>query len=334
MSIIVKQGGMLSTIQDMGRVGYQQYGIPTCGAMDSYSHAIANMLVGNPIETATIETTITGPCIEFTKNTLIAIAGGDFTPHLNGRPLPLYTAHAVKAGDVLDIGTGHCRTYLAVWGGFDLPELLGSHSTYLKVDLGGAFQRGLTAGDRIPLHSCPSEVLTLSGRNLPIPIKKDEPIRVTLGPQQGHFTENGLKTFLQSEYTVGANDRMGYRLCGQKIEHVGDANIISDGIAFGAVQVPQDGQPIIMMADRQTTGGYTKIATVISTDLPRIAQLGQGDKLRFAAVTVEQARDLYAEQRKELQAIARQIATPKYSYKSYRVTVEDKAFEVTIRLEV
>ncbi len=334
MSMLIEQGGMLTTIQDGGRVGYGQFGIPRCGAMDEYSMSLANILVGNPLHTATLEITVTGPCIRFTSPTLIALAGGRFSPKLNGNNLPMYTAFMVNAGDLLEVGSGSYRTYLAVAGGFDLPKLLGSHSAYLKVDLGGAFQRGLKTGDQVPTFAPNCDFSLLHGRSITPPVHGNNELRVTLGPQRELFTSEGVRTFLDSVYTVGANDRMGYRLTGQKVEHVEDANIISDGIVPGAVQVPQDGQPIVMMADCQTTGGYAKIATVISTDLPKLAQLNSGDTLRFCEVSVEQAQAIYVQRRQELDAIAQALTISPHSHHDYRVTVNGREFEVTVRREM
>lgn len=297
MSIVIKNPGILTTVQDKGRYGYQRYGVPVSGAMDQHSYAVANALVGSE-NAAVLEATILGPEIEFKEANVFAVAGADLGPCLNGRPVQSCTAVAAKSGDVLSFTarkTG-CRAYIAFAGGLDIPKVMGSRSTYEKAKLGGFCGRRLKAGDEIRFLSpdssmagCHTEQKTYDGGT--------HTIRVLPGPQDDYFTDKGKQTFLSAEYTVlPESDRMGYRFDGPVVEHVKDGNIITDGISFGAIQVPSDGKPIIMMADRQTTGGYTKIANVISVDLPVLAQCMPGEKVVFEQVCVETAQKLYREE--------------------------------------
>ena len=297
MGIVIRNPGIFTTVQDKGRYGYQRYGVPVSGAMDQHSYAIANALAGSS-GAAVLEAVIMGPEIEFTEDNVFAVAGADLSPCLNGRPIQNCRAVQAGKGDVLSFGgrKAGCRVYIAFAGGLDIPEIMGSRSSYEKAKLGGFGGRRLKAGDEIGFL-CPD--LSRAGCHL-TPQTFDcgiRRLRVIPGPQDDCFTEAGMRTFLSSEYTVlPQSDRMGYRFDGPVIEHVKDGNIITDGISFGAVQIPSDGKPIIMMADRQTTGGYTKSANVISVDLPVLAQCMPGDKVVFEQVSVEQAQELYLEE--------------------------------------
>lgn len=302
--------GPLSTLQDAGRFGYMSTGFSPSGAMDTYSMKIANILVGNRPEEGVIEMTMMGMTVTFDADAVIALTGADMQPYRNDEedPLPLYTATQVHKGDVIKMGAAASgmRGYLAVAGGFDLPFVMGSLSTNLKCGLGGYQGRKLKAGDVLPLR----ETLNLSiiGARQTAP-ENDYPksltVRVVLGPQEDYFTDKGIETFLGSWYTVsGQSDRMGVRLEGNKIENKNGVDIISDGIATGAVQIPASGTPIIMMADRQTTGGYAKIATVISADLKRMAQAAPGTKIHFVAVSQKDAVKLKKEEENRLRDLA------------------------------
>ena len=305
--------GPLSTVQDAGRFGYMRTGFSPSGAMDGYSMKLANILVGNLPGEGVIEMTMLGMTLSFDGDAVIALTGADMQPYKNDEedPLPLYTAIQVRKGDVIRMGAAAAgmRGYLAVAGGFDLPFVMGSLSTNLKCGLGGYKGRKLQAGDEIPLRQTLD--LGLIGARKAAPenrYKKEITVRVVLGPQEDYFTDKGIETFLGSRYTVsGQSDRMGVRLEGNKIENKNGVDIISDGIATGAVQIPASGTPIIMMADRQTTGGYAKIATVISADLKQMAQAAPGTKVRFAAVTEEEAVKLKKEEENRLRALAYQF---------------------------
>ena len=285
MGILVENPGFLTTIQDLGRIGYGKYGMPQSGAMDVFSFKLANILVGNPENAASLEITLMGPELLFTEDNIVAITGGNLSPRVNYINIPMNKAIFIKKGDILSFGSVQhgCRSYISFAGGFsNIKSIMNSYATYLKGKVGGYEGRKLLSKDFIEFKS-PMVMLknffyreyTVSN-NSTLPLE----IRVVLGPQEGDFTKDGIKTFLNSTYIVSKDcDRMGYRLEGTPIEHLLDGNIISDGIAFGAIQVPPHGQPIIMMADRQTIGGYPKIANVISVDIPKIAQSKPGDQI-------------------------------------------------------
>ena len=307
--------GPLSTVQDSGRFGYMRTGFSPSGAMDTYSMKIANILVGNLPGDGVIEMTMMGMTVSFDGTAVIALTGADMKPYRNSEedPLPLYTAIEVHKGDVIRMGTAGSgmRGYLAVAGGFDLPIVMGSLSTNLKCGLGGYKGRKLQAGDEIPLRqSIPLSLIGARKATAENDYKKEITVRVVLGPQEDYFTDKGIQTFLGSWYTVsGQSDRMGVRLEGNKIENKNGVDIISDGIATGAVQIPASGTPIIMMADRQTTGGYAKIATVISADLKQMAQATPGTKIRFTAVSEAEAVKLKKEEETRLRDLAYQCLT-------------------------
>ena len=304
MKLTILSPGPQSTNQDEGRFGLQSTGFSPGGAMDVYSMKLANILVGNAPGTGAIEMTLMGISAQFDCDCVIALTGADMAPSIQGKPVEMYQAVEVHAGDVLSMKTAQrgMRTYLAVAGGFDLPLAMGSMSTNLKCGLGGFHGRKLQKGDELPLNQ--SVPLSLVGsRKLPPQNQYPDEItvRVMLGPQEDYFTGKGVATFLGSEYTVTEkSDRMGIRLNGDRIENKNGVDIISDGIATGSVQIPPSGTPIIMMADRQTTGGYAKIATVISADLKKVAQARPGTHIRFAAVNECQAVRLRREEEKIL----------------------------------
>ncbi len=305
--ITILSPGPLSTIQDEGRFGYMNTGFSPNGAMDSYSMKVANILVGNAPGDGVIEMTMMGLSAQFDCDSVIALTGADMQPEINGNPIAMYTAVEVHKDDVLTMkmASAGMRTYLAAAGGFDLSAAMGSMSTNLKCGIGGLEGRKLRAGDTIPLRTSVSLSL-LGDRKAEAENKYPTAltVRVVLGPQDDYFTQKGIDTFLGTWYTVtDKSDRMGVRLDGEKIESRKGVDIISDGIATGAVQIPASGTPIIMMADRQTTGGYAKIATVISADLPKIAQSRPGTQIRFAAVDTRDAVRLKKEEEKKLKEL-------------------------------
>ena len=309
MSITVLNPGLLTTVQDLGRMGYQQFGVSVSGVMDPRAAAIGNILVGNPQGEAVLECTLMGPQLKFETDEVIAVTGGDLSPTLDDQPVPAYAALAVKAGQTLRFGApkAGCRAYIAFAGGLDIPLVMGSRSTYMKAAIGGFEGRKLQKGDVLGLRAPVAGYANLHQRAIapefvPRPVYT---LRVVLGPQDDAFTPEGVATFLGSEYTVTNEfDRMGCRMDGPAIQHKNGGDIISDGIAFGAIQVPGSGKPILMGADRQTTGGYTKIATVISADFRLLAQLKAGDKVRFEAVSVQAAQQALHFQRGALALLA------------------------------
>ncbi len=298
MSIKIIIPGALSTVQDAGRYGYQAMGFSPSGAADQRALRQANRLVGNDTGEAVIEMTLLGMTVQFSRRCLIAITGADMTPYQNGKPVEAYQTLEVEAGDYLSMGAAKngCRAYLAVSGGFDLPRVMGSLSTNLKCGIGGFCGRKLKSGDIIPLKDRREE-LPETRLKLERPQYPDEIIlRFVWGPQDDMFDDEAKRSFISSPYRVQpASDRMGLRLEGQALKAVGGVDIISDGIALGSVQIPANGQPIVLLADHQTTGGYVKIGTVISSDIPAAAQAIPGNILRFEPVTVEQAQKIAAE---------------------------------------
>jgi biotin-dependent carboxylase-like uncharacterized protein len=294
--IEILQPGLLTLVQDLGRYGYQQFGVPVAGAMDLFATTVGNLLVENDRNAAVLEMTMLGPQLKFSGDASIALTGGDLGPLVNGAPVAMWRTLNVNDGDVLSFKgmKEGIRCYLAIQGGVDTPLVMNSRSTYTKAALGGYEGRALKKGDLLPLCDAKRLAVLLELPEAYIPhSSKELSVRVILGPQENCFTQAGIETFLSGSYTITNEcDRMGYRLEGPPIEHVQSGDIISDGIAFGAVQVPGHGKPIIMMADRQTTGGYTKIAGVISVDLPKLAQAKPGDVIRFKLVTLQEAHQL------------------------------------------
>ena len=303
MGLLFQNGGLLTTVQDAGRRGYQRYGMGVSGAVDVQSYIYANILVGNKYNEAVLEVTLLGPTMEFTSPAVIAVTGGDLSPMIDGQPCPMYRAVKVKKGAVMSFGApkSGCRAYIAFAGGLAITPIMGSRSTYIKANLGGYDGRKLQRGDEIAFRKPFIEVKNLSRRVIKAPaFTGDCTVRVLMGPQEERFTDEGIKTFLSEGYTVTNEfDRMGYRLTGPKITHVTDGNIITDGITFGAIQVPDGGEPIIMLSDRQTTGGYAKIASVINVDMPMIAQCKAGDTVRFVKTDIKTAQDAFVAKKDE-----------------------------------
>lgn len=345
MGIMILNGGLLTTVQDAGRRGYQRYGLGVSGAVDVHAYIYANILVGNTGNEAVLEATLLGPTIEFTSPSVIAITGGNLSPMLNGMPCPMYRAVKIAKGDVLSFGTckSGCRAYISFAGGLAITPIMGSRSTYIKAHLGGYEGRKLMSGDEIAFrkpNSCP---LNIERRVMePDVFNGDYTVRVLMGPQDENFTENGINTFLNSTYSVTNEfDRMGYRLTGPKIEHVTDGNIITDGIAFGAIQVPDGGEPIIMLSDRQTTGGYAKIASIINVDMPMIAQCKADDTVRFVKTDIETAQNDFIAQKAKYVAmreffdadeetIRRKRAAEAFKESNYKVHMDGEVYDLTV----
>ncbi len=293
--IAILNPGPQATVQDLGRFGYLRYGIPPAGPMDRFAFVLANHLVGNQDSAAALECPLIGPQFEVDIRCAIAVTGADMLVTVNGAEAPGWTTLALKPGDVVKVGSARSgmRGYLAFSGGVDVPSVMGSRSTYLRGKLGGFQGRALQKGDR--LHLLPGPVPSprrLARRALP-DYRSAPTVRVVLGPQDGRFTKAGIEALLHTPYEMlPQSDRMGARLRGERISHSRGHDIISDGIALGSIQVPGDGQPIILLVDRQSAGGYTKVATVCSFDIGRIAQTRPGQSLQFRAVTAAQAHRL------------------------------------------
>ncbi|MBC8532242.1 5-oxoprolinase subunit C family protein [Gehongia tenuis] len=338
MGIEILEGGFFSTVQDGGRHAYQQYGMPVGGAMDTHCMALANILVGNPIYTEVLEMTYTGMVMRFHESNFFAVVSHGVEIRLSGTSLLPNRAYLAQKGDTLSIGTvtEGCRAYLALAGGLNLPEVMGSKSTYIKGKLGGYYGRKLRAGDRISFLTPKTQLANADFRAIPASLfpKPSPTLRVILGPQLDAFTPEGVQTFLQEPYTVSANsDRMGYRFSGPFVAHKPgiNGNIISDAIAFGAVQVPGEGHPIVMMADRQTTGGYTKIANVISVDLPALAQMRPGQNVHFQPISLGKAHELLA-RRSQQYALLQRLLDHEVIEKDLhmRLQVESSSYQVDI----
>jgi antagonist of KipI len=294
MSVRVIKPGMLTTVQDRGRWGYQSRGVPVAGPMDPVSHRVANALVGNDPGAATLEITLLGPELEFTGERTAASAGAEFELTVDGRAVPSHAAFVVPAGARLHFGrrrTG-ARAYLAVAGGIAVPPVLGSRATHVISGMGGLDGRPLRAGDRLPLGAATARAASLAAVRAPLfPLPQGQArLRILPGPQDDRFVPGALDALCAQPYTVAGNsDRMGFRLQGPTLVHQGGADIISDATPLGTLQVPASGQPILLMADRQTTGGYPKIATVIAADLPLAGQLAPADAVTFARCSMREA---------------------------------------------
>ena len=295
-SIDVINGGILTTIQDSGRYGYQELGIPTSGVMDDYNYRLANILVGNKLDEAVFEMTFFGPTLKFNENLIIAITGSNMNPKINGELAPMYETIKVKKGDTLQFGKVNegIRSYLAFGGSIDVPVVNGSKSTHIKTKMGGIEGRALKAKDEINIKKSKEETMRKIPEKYIPKISHCNILRIVLGPQDDFFSEKGIHDLFRSGgYQVTKDfDRMGIRLKGTAIEHKETADIISDGTTFGSIQVPANGQPIILVADRQTTGGYTKIGNVITADLHKLAQMTFLDKVLFQEIKIEEAQKL------------------------------------------
>ena len=315
-TMIVDKPGMLSVIQDRGRYGYQRLGVPVNGVMDEWSHRIANILVGNDVWAATLEITLLGPMVRFERDVLIAVTGADIVLTIEGTPAPLHRSLLVRGG--AKVVFGKCRTgaraYLAVRGGFDVAPVLESRSTFVRGGFGGMDGHALQKDDRVAigdantgypyLHAAllrgdPGGLAFVAGPE--IPIEPNEAMLTALrfipGPQWSDFTDEAQSHFTESDYRIHArSDRMGYRLEGPMLSLRAPLEMISEATNFGTVQIPPDGQPIVLMADRQGAGGYPKIAYVITADLPALAQAMPGESLGFEAVDIDTAEKAYLEQ--------------------------------------
>ncbi len=331
MSLSILRPGLLTTVQDLGRHGYQQDGIIVSGAMDATALRVANLLVGNPETTAGLEITLLGPKIRFETDCLVALTGAHLSPTLNGQPVGLNRPVWVAAGTELAFGRALAgsRAYLAVAGGFALAPVLGSQSTYLRAGFGGFQGRALQAGDvlsvgqfsaigeklRQQLAQRLSHSSWVPARWTPGPALCPTPhpnpvIRAVRGPEYELFSEASQRAFWHEPFTVTPEaDRMGYRLHGPALARPIETELLSSAVTFGTVQVPAGGQAIVLMADRQTIGGYPRLAQVITADLSALAQVRPGARIQFAEVSLAEAQALYLAQERQLRGLRRGIAT-------------------------
>jgi antagonist of KipI len=302
-AISVIKPGMLTTIQDAGRWGFQARGVPVAGPMDPVSHRLANALVGNARRAALLEITLIGPELEFEDERLVAVTGAEYDLSLDGRPAPLRAPFTVSAGSHLRFGIRRlgARAYLAVSGGITVPSVLGSRATHLVSAMGGISGRALIAGDRLPLgdSTLPHGTALAPQRATVALPDRQATVRVLPGPQVDYFAADALDVLQSAPYIVARNsDRMGFRLEGPPLTHARGADILSDATPRGVLQVPASGRPILLMADGQTTGGYPKLATVISADMAIAGQLAPDDAIAFVVCTRADAfRALIAQER-------------------------------------
>ncbi|QWU13308.1 antagonist of KipI [Paenibacillus sophorae] len=323
MSIEIHKPGLLATVQDLGRTGYGKYGVIVSGAMDRFAHRTANWLAGNGDGAAALEITLSGFAAEFKQDHWIAITGGNMAPVIDGRAVPMWRPVFAQRGSrlVLKQPVSGCRAYLAVSGGWDVPKVMGSRSTYLRAGIGGFEGRALRAGDELPVGQGRLRApAALTGDDsfyavswaVPwsvLPAYRQNPeIRFTRGRQWDDFTHRSRQAFMELSYKVTPqSDRMGYRLSGPSLELESPREYLSEAVALGTVQIPADGQPIVLMADRQTLGGYPKIAQVISADLPVMAQAAPGGHILFREVTLGEAEALYIRQERKLKRLETMI---------------------------
>jgi antagonist of KipI len=295
--------GLQTTVQDLGRFGFREYGVSPSGAMDAYSLQMGNILVGNEIGEAALEAPLIGPVLLALHDVSIAICGGDFTPNINNLEVSLWKSMVIKEGETLSFGRVKkgARTYICVAGGIQVPRVMMSKSTFLTGKFGGFDGRALEEGDILYGNPFIRRNRFLDTNLIP-EYKNPLSVRVILGPHKEKFTPLGINTFLNEEYILSPqSNRMAFQLNGPKIEHSGGADIISDAIPFGGIQIPASGQPIILMAEHQTIGGYSRIGSVISTDLPLLAQALPGTKIRFKEISLNSAQNLLINSRKRVQ---------------------------------
>ncbi|MCC7055537.1 MAG: biotin-dependent carboxyltransferase [Gemmatimonadaceae bacterium] len=308
MTVHVRQPGLLTTVQDLGRMGWQHIGVPVGGAMDPVAHRVANLLVGNDDDAAALECTLGGIALQFTAPTLVALAGRDITASLDATPIPGWRPFLAPRGALLVLHDG-CRTTIAFAGGVDVPQVLDGRGTSLRAAFGGLAGRPLRRDDRLALSpptalgariaaqlDARSRVVANWSAGMSIrPAYTDTPtLRIIPGPEHGLLTDASRDLLLGDTFRVSPDsDRMGFRLTGQPLALTSASEMLSSGVTAGTIQLPPGGAPIVLMADRQTTGGYPRIGDVITVDLPLLAQLRPGDDLRFAPVSLDAAQSLY-----------------------------------------
>ncbi len=324
MSMKVIKPGMLSSFQDGGRWGYQSLGVSVCGAMDLLSHQLANVIVGNTEDFATLEITLMGPTLTFTESCCVCLAGADMQAKLNDKPVNRYRPLVISPGDTLTLPQAKegTRAYLAAYGGFAIPRLLGSQSTYLRSGFGGWHGRGLKAGDEIALNvSLPTSANalktlseTLWNKRIYLPsalgiwASRKSIVRWVRSEDWTDLTPQSQAAMYKTAWRIANDaDRMGFRLEGPKLTLQTQKERLSEPTTFGTMQLPASGQPIVLMADRQTTGGYPKLGCISSVDLPILAQKKPGDHVHFMAIDLTQASALDAARQEALKELTVQL---------------------------
>lgn len=303
MSIRIIKGGTLTTLQDLGRKGWQSFGISAGGAMDQYAARLVNIVLGNKEDEAVLEMTLNGPTLQFYENTIIALYGADMKPKLNGRLIEMGKPIQVQVKDVLkfEFARKGMRTYLGVKDGFDIQSVFGSKSTNLKAGFGGFQGRALQQDDVLPIKN--SLFLGDATWKLPFHFYRKKPsfIRFVRGRQYDWFSPKSQQLFHSSTFTISSqSDRMGFRLTGPPVIRKHPKELITEATTFGSIQIPGDGQPIILMADRQPTGGYPKIGEVITPDLSALSQMRPGEEIHFVEISLHKAQSIYFKQQQEL----------------------------------
>jgi antagonist of KipI len=322
-SIAVRQPGVQTTVQDLGRPAWQHVGVPVGGAMDRVAHRVANMLVGNAPDAAALECALGGVALQFEAPALVALTGRDITASLDGRPLPAWRPCLVPRGALLVLHTG-CRTTLAVGGGIDVPVVLDGRGTSLRAAFGGWQGRALRRDDRVPigprttlgeriaasLDAEGRQAAAWSARGSLLPPYSDQPtVRYIPGPELTLLADSSRAAWQAENFRISPeSDRMGFRLTGHTLSMTSTREMLSSGVTAGTVQLPPGGAPIVLMADRQTTGGYPRLGEVISVDLPLVAQLRPGDRVRFVTTTLSLAHAAYRQREHELARAAHAIA--------------------------
>lgn len=331
MGVKVLQSGLLATIQDLGRYGVQKFGVIVGGAMDSISLRIANLLVGNPQDEGALEVTLFGTSLLFESDELIAITGGDLRPTIDGKEVQMWRPLLIQKGSVLKFhaAVSGCRAYVSFSGGIQVPKVMNSKSTYLRANLGGFQGRTLQkedvfeCGKRTDLGKEFFQHLQKESTYFSwlvhytpfVEFSKSKTIRIIRGSEYERFDEESIKYFLSAPYTITTQaDRMGYRLEGERIQLKEQFELLSEGVTYGTIQVPSSGQPIILMADRQTTGGYPKIGQVISADLPSLAQMQATNQICFKEVTLKEAQMALIHQEKQLHKLIFGLHLKRYQH--------------------
>ncbi|WP_104706879.1 5-oxoprolinase subunit C family protein [Helicobacter bizzozeronii] len=309
-SIRVLQGGLCTTIQDLGRLGYARFGIPAAGVMDEFSASVANFLVGNSREYALLEMHYVGACLEFLEPMHIAIGGANLSPKINDCVVFNWESYVVKPGDILSFGipqSGVCA-YVAVSGVLDVPSVHGSKSTYMHAQMGGFWGRKLQKGDLLSVQVRPENKKRHLAEHYRPLYHAHASLPVILGPQDSCFSEQTIRQFCQTPYQISKGDRMGIFLEGPSLEWHTHAEIISEPLVVGSVQVPSNGKPIVLMADRQTMGGYPKIATLTKESLVTLAQMRPRDEVHFVPYSIEHAQERYRAFYQHLEHIVASLA--------------------------
>lgn len=326
MSLLVREPGLLTTVQDLGRTGHQREGVPVGGAMDPFALRVANLLVGNEPGAAGLEITLAGPALRLEAGALVALAGADLGATLDGAPLPPWRPAWAPEGATLSFGTaaGGCRAWLAVAGGIEVPPVLGSRSTFVRAALGGVEGRALRAGDALPVgrptalgeriaRSLRRDARRIAGWGAGpslLPAYSHRPVvRLLPGEHADALAPASRRALTGEEFRVSPrSDRTGYRLEGPRLELSAPLEPLSEAVVFGTVQLPPDGAPIVLMADRQTTGGYPRVGEVATVDVPLLARLRPGDRLRFRPCSLAEAQALYLARERDLALLERAIA--------------------------